>query len=139
MLISEQLQAVLYNALDVPSITGMLTAAYGVTAIFTPDAMQVDSDDDAYFPYVTFSFPSITQYDDKTSTGVDAIVQVDIWSRQQSTQIKLLADQVYSVLHRASLGLTGEVDCVVTDVEFSDDPDAITRRCMILLRVTAIE
>jgi len=134
-----ELQAAIYARLNVAGITALLTASYGVTAIFNEWVPQVtDAGDPAFFPFVTMSFPASTEYDDKTATGQNSIVQIDVWSRVNSTQVKVIAKAVYDALHRQALAVTGHVTTQIEDMTFERDPDGITRRGRLSFRVLAI-
>jgi hypothetical protein len=134
-----ELQTAIYARLNHSSVTGLLTAGYGVAAIFSEWAPQVtDSGDPAFFPFVTFSFPSSTAFDDKTAVGQDSVVQVDVWSRVGTVQVKTIAQAIYNRLHRQELAVTGHITTQCEAMDFSRDPDGITRRALLSFRVLSI-
>ena len=134
-----ELQAAIYARLNVVGITALITASYGVTAIFNEWVPQVtDAGDPAFFPFVTMSFAASTEYDDKTATGQNSLVQIDVWSRANSTQVKVIAKAVYDALHRQALAVTGHLTTQIEDMTFERDPDGITRRGRLSFRVLAI-
>jgi hypothetical protein len=135
------IQQAIYNALNVTALTGLLTASYGVSAIFTDIPQVNDAGDPAYFPLVFLSFPSSTPFDTKSNLGGSYIVQVDVWSRSNSeAQVKSIAAKVYDLLHRQPLTIAG-VTHITTDIERMDfvrEPDGETRRCLMQYRVLTL-
>lgn len=127
----EELQTAVYSK---------LSGLSGLTGVYFEIAPQ-DEDGASLvpFPYATFSVPSYTPYDDKGQNGGNAIVQIDVWSRDTSTERVELADAVYAALHRQPLSVTGHIDTVMDAAELSIDPDGETRRAMLRARVIAIE
>jgi hypothetical protein len=134
-----ELQTAIYARLNHASITATLSTAYGVTAVFNEWVPQLtDSGDPLGFPFVTFSFPASTAFDDKTATGQDSLVQVDVWARNNGTGIKVLGQAVYDRLHRQALAVTGHITTQCEGMVYERDPDGITRRCRMSFRVLAI-
>jgi hypothetical protein len=135
----EELQAAIYARLNVVGITGLLTASYGVNAIFNEWVPQVtDAGDPSFFPFITMSFPASTPFDDKTAAGANSLVQIDVWSRANTSQVKIIAKAVYDALHRQALGVVGHVATQAEDMVFERDPDGLTRRARLTFRVIAI-
>ena len=133
------LQAAIYAKLNVAAVTAPLTAGYGFTAIFNEWVPQVDdAGDPAFFPFVTFSFPSSVEYDDKDDSGENSLVQIDVWSRKNTTEVKTIAAAIRAQLHRQSLAVSGHITTQVEDMVFERDPDGITRRGRITVRVLAL-
>ena len=134
-----ELQAAIYARLNVAIVTSLLTTQYGTVAIFNEWVPQVnDAGDPAYFPFVTMSFPAATPFDDKTDLGANSLVQIDVWSRKNNTEVKLIAKAAYDVLHRQALNVAGHVTTQSEDLVFERDPDGITRRARMTFRVLAI-
>jgi len=135
----DELQVAIYARLNVVGITGLLTAGYGVTAIFNEWVPQVtDAGDPAFFPFISMSFPAATPFDDKTALGANSLVQIDVWSRKNSAQVKTIAGLIYDELHRQDLGVAGHVATQIEDMVFERDPDGLTRRARMTFRVIAI-
>jgi len=131
----EQLQQAVYAALNVAGITSLL----GTGGIVNEWAGQVlDSSDPAPFPFVTFSFPASVPFETKDGTGQRSVVQVDVWSRVNTSQVKTIAGAVYEALHRQALAVTGHISTELTGMDFSRDPDGITRRGMLRFEVVAL-
>jgi hypothetical protein len=134
-----ELQTAIYSRLNHSSVTAMLTAGYGLPAIFSEWAPQVnDSGDPAFFPFVTFSFPSSSEYDDKGDEGQNSVVQVDVWSRVGTVEVKMIAAAVRARLHRQDLAVTGHITTQCEAMDFSRDPDGVTRRGLLSFRVLAL-
>lgn len=134
-----ELQVAIYTKLNVVGVTGSLTTDYGLTAIFNEWVPQVDdAGDPAYFPFITMSFPASTEYDDKDDEGQNSLVQIDVWSRKNNTEVKTIAAAIRTQLHRQSLAVTGHITTQVEDMVFERDPDGITRRGRIMVRVLAL-
>jgi hypothetical protein len=135
----EELQAAIYARVNVVGITGLLTSSYGVNAIFNEWVPQVtDAGDPAFFPFITMSFPASTPFDDKTAAGANSLIQIDVWSRVNTSQVKVIATAVYDALHRQDLGAVGHVATQAEDMVFERDPDGLTRRARLTFRVIAI-
>ena len=98
-----------------------------------------DAGSDAPFPYVTFEIASATPFDTKTDLGINAIVQVHVWSRTTSDLVRrAIEDAAYDALHRYSLPITSAstVDVLFeTKTEFAD-PDGMTMHGVLSFRVT---
>jgi len=134
-----ELQAAIYARLNVFAIAPQLTTGYGVTAIFNEWVPQVtDAGDPAFFPFITMSFPASTAFDDKSDAGANSLVQIDVWSRKNSAQVKTIAGLIYDALHRQALGVSGHITTQIEDMAFERDPDGITRRARMTFRVIAI-
>ena len=129
-----------YARLNVAGITSLLSQAYGAEVpIWAYRAPQsVDSEDPARFPYVTYSVPSGAYFGDKGAAGDNAIVQVDIWSRGTGPALEAIAKAAHDRLHKAEWTVTGFVEAIVEGMDFSQDPDGQTRRCLIRCRVVAL-
>jgi hypothetical protein len=135
----EELQAAIFARLNHSSVTATLSTAYGVTAVFNEWAPQLtDAGDPIGFPFVTMSFPASTAFDDKTQTGQNSAVQIDVWSRVNGNQVKTIAKAVYDRLHRQALGVSGHITTQCEDMVFERDPDGITRRGRLTFRVLAL-
>ena len=138
MINAAALQSGVYARLNDVSVTGLLSTAYGVSAIFTDVPQADDSGAATQFPYITIGNDNIAPYDTKGSTGGNAVVQVSIWSRVASDlQIKGIADAVYARMHRQPMTITG-VTHITTEFEgmtLVDDPDGKTRQAVMLFRV----
>lgn len=134
-----ELQTAIFTALNHSSVTTGLSAAYGVTAIFNEWVPQVtDAGDPVGFPFITMTFPSSLEYDDKLASGQNSLVQIDIWSRDNGTQVKAIAAAARARLHRQTLGVTGFITAQVEEMVFERDPDGITRRGRLRVRVLAL-
>lgn len=135
-----ELQNAIYARLNDVSVTALLTTGYGSAAIFNEWVPQVtDAGDPAFFPFVTFSFPASGPFDDKGDVGQSSLVQVDIWSRVNSTQVKAIAAAVYARLHRQVLSVTGHITTDCEGMDFERDPDGITRRGRLTFRVLSLQ
>jgi hypothetical protein len=125
--------------LNVSAVTSLLSAQAPAPAIYWETAPQrKDSGDDAFFPYVTVSAPSNAGFTDKDASGDNVILQVDIWARTADGALERIAKAAYDRLHRTDWGLTGLITAEVEGMDFMDDPDGKTRRCMIRVRVLAL-
>lgn len=142
MIVADALQQAIYNKLNVGTITAQLSDDYDVTAIFTDVPQSDDAELPAFFPYIVIGGDTISPFDDKDSTGGDAIVQVDVYSRAPSMgAVKAIADDCYSALHRQPLTITGVgwIDTQLQGVDFTRDPDGLTKRAIMQFRVTYME
>jgi hypothetical protein len=131
------LQQAIYSKLsgDV-ALSELLSVSWGLTPIFA-DVPEVPAGDDSYFPYVTFGKDTSVPWDTKSDLGANATFQVDAWSRAGNyTQVKSIADRIYSVLHYQSLLISGadNVLMMCESQSFDIDPDGSTRRALMLFR-----
>ena len=108
-------------------------------AIYTAASPQIpQSEDPAYFPYITLSF-DLDDLPDKDEGGMDASVQVDVWHRTASElAIKPVAAAVYTHLQRVELPeLTNWIDTECEGMSFDVSADGRTHRALMEFRVTA--
>jgi hypothetical protein len=134
-----ELRTAIFTALNVTALTSLLTTEYTIPAVFHEDAPQADdSGAAAYFPFVSFTVPSDVGLNDKGTLGTNALVQVDVWSRLGTTQCETIAQKVFDLLARQPLSVTGHIDTECEAMEFSLDPDGITRRALLRFRVVAL-
>ena len=98
-----------------------------------------ESEDDALFPFITYSMAAGTVLRDKDATGVDAVMQVDIWHRTHSmANLWPISDAVFAALDRVTLEpLAGHIETNCISREFDADTDGKTKRAMLDFRVTS--
>ena len=109
-------------------------------AIYTTASPQIpQSEDPAYFPYLTMSFIGDEGLPDKDLGGSDATVQIDVWHRTASElAIKPIAAAVYTHLQRVELPeLSGWIDTECEGMSFDVSADGRTHRALLEFRVTA--
>lgn len=130
---AEYLQQAIYTALTGdPTLMGLITGVYA-------DVEQPNlPEDPADFPYVTIGKDNLSPFDTKTSDGISALCQIDIWSRQRNlTEAKSVSSAIYDVLQKQPLTIT-DSHHILTRIEsqvFSVDPDGITKRGMLMARI----
>jgi hypothetical protein len=133
------LQQAIFARLNNTAVTNLLSAAYGQPAIFTDVPQPVDGGDIGLFPYLTYSVSSVTPFDTDDEAGGNAVVQVDVWYRGPSDlAMNALADAVDLRLRRQSLSIAGTT-WITTELisrTQTDDPDGMTKRVLLLYRVT---
>jgi hypothetical protein len=139
MIAAGPLQQAIYTALNVASVTSLLTTQYaGVPAIFSDVPQASDSELPAFFPYIKIGRDRIRPNNDKDKTGGNAIVQIDVFSRLTTfSQVKAIADAVELVIDRQPLTITGAT-WVTTELESSDfdlDNDGLTKQAIMQYRV----
>lgn len=114
-----------------------LTDLLGTGGVRSRTIQSTVPENDAPFPYVTFSFPSALPFDTKTSQGGSVVVQVDVWSRGTGIDRSAAQDQVYDALHLYDLPIVGAdtitVNCE-SQTEFMDS-DNITTHGVLSFRV----
>jgi hypothetical protein len=138
---SDQIIAAIYAKLDVPSVTGLLTAGYGVPAIFQVGRVpQNESQEPAFFPYLTISVPSDVDFSDKGALGGNAIVQVDVWDRSGSAiALGVIKRAVIMATVRKQLAVPGFITCERENADDMIDPDGLTMHGIIRLRVLYLD
>ncbi|MBV8061585.1 MAG: DUF3168 domain-containing protein [Alphaproteobacteria bacterium] len=112
------LQQSLYNAL---AASAEITALLG-----SPPRLYDHVPPGAVFPYAVFGATHITPYDNRTDTGFDHLLTIDIWSRYRgSKEAKDIVTALYDTLHRASLPLAGQTallcECHSAEVALEND------------------
>jgi hypothetical protein len=134
----EPLQRAVMAQLNHVSVTGKLSTAYGMAAIFTDMPQPLDAEKPALFPFITYSISSITPFNTDTDIGGEAIVQIDCWHRGASDlPLAALADAVRARIERQPLSISGTtwITTELVSASKSDDPDGKTKRVMFLFRV----
>jgi len=129
----DNLQRALYSKL-----TGDAPLMALITGVYADVQQPAEPEDDTLFPYVTFGQDNLERWDTKTDFGVNALCQIDVWSRQNNyLEAKEVASNIHRVLHATSLTIT-DATHVLTRVESEDytvDEDGHTKRGLMLVRV----
>jgi hypothetical protein len=143
MIAAGPLQQAIYTALNVASVTSLLTTQYaGVPAIFSDVPQASDSELPAFFPFIVIGGDTISPNNDKDKTGGNAIVQIDVFSRLTTfSEVKAIAAAVDLVIQRQPLTITGAtwVTTELEGVDFDRDPDGLTKRAIMQYRVLYIK
>ena len=130
-----------YSRLNVSGVTSLLSASYGVPAIFQVGRVPRKQSGDALaFPYISISVPSDVNFSDKLNLGGSAVVQVDVWDRSGS------AVALGNIMRAASLAtirqtwsVPGFITCERDSSDIIADPDGLTMHGLIRLRVLYLE
>ncbi len=136
---TDALQQAIYDKLtgNAP-LMASLSSAWGTDAVFDHVPQVPDPSSGIYFPYISIQDVSATQWDTDTSFGASGLVQIDVWSRTRSMlEVRQIAQAVYALVHYTDLPISDAVH-VWTDVESVEaftDPDNLTRRAMLSVRV----
>lgn len=103
------------------------------------DTPEGTDDDDANFPYVEIGegdvIPDGTQEGD---SGFAETINIHVWSRYAGKrEAKLIAGQIYDVLHEASLDVEGRASAhaFVRRTTVFTDPDGKTRHGVVTIEV----
>ena len=119
-------------------ISGARTLSQSIRGVYADIQQPDEPEDNALFPYVTIGQDNLEAWDTKTHFGVNALCQIDVWSRQNNyLEVKEISKQIYDMLHATSLTITGATH-VLTRVESQDftiDEDGHTKRGLMLVRV----
>lgn len=116
-----------------------LTSQLGTSGVLSRVPQPDEPEDNAAFPYVTFSFPDLNPFDTDDIDGIEATLRVHVWSRSQSDLVwKRVVDSVYDCLHKYQIPISGAntVDCLFTDGTVMDDPDGYTTHAVSTFRIT---
>jgi hypothetical protein len=130
-----------YTRLNTSTVTSLLSAAYGVPAIFQVGRVpRTQSGDPLSFPYISISVPNDAAFDTKLDLGGSAIVQVDVWDRSGS------AVTLGNIMRAASLAtirqtwsVPGFITCERESSDIIADPDGLTMHGLIRLRLMYLE
>lgn len=85
---------------------------------------------DSTFPYVTIGNLTALPWDTKTSDGMEATVQIDVWSKHKGmSEAAAIMDAIVAALDDQSFSVSGHtlINCRMTFSEMLDDPDGLTR------------
>jgi hypothetical protein len=97
-----------------------------------------DGEDEAAFPYITFSTPGITPFDDKDRVGGSAVVQIDVWARTLSDlAVNQIGDAIDARIRRQPLSITGatHITSELITSQLLGDPDGKTKHLVTQYRV----
>lgn len=102
---------------------------------------QGDVDDNARGLYVVLGNDTMIEWDTDCETGFEGTVTIHAWDTTANNRsfipVKDVMGDVYAILHRAELSITG-YNTVGMDFEFSEtllDPDGLTRHGVQRFRV----
>lgn len=129
----KELQEAIYAAL-----TGDVTLMALITGVYADIQQPNLPEDDSAFPYVVIGQDSLATFDTKTENGVQALAQIDVWSRQNNlTEAKDVGTAVYNILQKGSLTITGAHHILTRAVgqDYSTDPDGHTKRGLLTFTV----
>ena len=129
----KELQEAIYAAL-----TGDVTLMALITGVYADIQQPNLPEDDSNFPYVVIGADNLAEDSTKTDNGVRALVQIDVWSRQNNlTEAKDVGTAVYNVLQKGSLAITGAHHILTRAVgqDYSTDPDGHTKRGLLTFTV----
>jgi hypothetical protein len=134
------LQESVFERLNHADVTSLLSTRYAAVggAILSDVPQAADSGDESYFPYVTIGTDTIRPYDTKDKTGGDALVLVDVWTRETSFEAaKDIAEAVDLRLRRQPLAIDGatHIDTSLVEMQAIRDPDGKTKHIAIRYRV----
>lgn len=85
--------------------------------------------EDSSFPYVVIGEDMPNQWDTDTEQGFETVLTLHFWSRYRGKkEVKELTDEVYDLLHRKSLAISGQytVNLMWESSEILLDPDGLT-------------
>lgn len=130
---TKQLQQAIYDRLS--GYTALTDLVQAVVSKLEPTTNASDVD---AFPYVSIGTITANPFDTKINNGVNAVFQIDVWSRSTSElDRREIMDAVYVALHKHDLAIA---DCALIDCRYEtsteiDDPDGITTHGILLFRV----
>jgi hypothetical protein len=90
------------------------------------------------YPYIVIGDDILTPFDTDTSVGAEVIAPVYIWDNYRGyKRIKSIADDVYSLLNRQAVTVTGYnvLDCMFDSGDYFLDSDGKTRRGVISFKL----
>lgn len=125
-------QQAIYTALN-----GNITATVYDDVPMLPSGQPLSN-----FPYVVIGGDTFLPWDTDDQLGSNITLTLHIWSRYGGMQqAKSIAGEIYALLHRANLTITGYhvIDCLCEFSEFITDPDGETRHGIVRYRLTMQE
>lgn len=100
-----------------------------------------DVPEDSGFPYIQIGADTINEYGTKDVDGASTSLTLHVWSQYKgSLQTKNIMDRIHSLLHDASISVTG-YNLINIRFEFGDilrDPDGVTRHGIIRFRAITL-
>jgi hypothetical protein len=127
-----------YKRLNVSAITSQLSQNYtSLPAIYQRGRVPRTAAGDAqFFPYITFHLPNDSDWSTKDELGGEATLQIDVWTRSGSALTAAdIARLVLLQTVRAEWDMSGFIACERESVAIMDDPDGLTKRAMVRLRL----
>jgi len=109
-----------------------------ITGVYADIQQPNLPEDDSAFPYVVIGQDSLAEDSTKTFDGVNALVQIDVWSRQRNlTEAKDIGSAIYSALQKQPLTIVGADHIATRGVgqDYSTDPDGVTKRGLLTFSV----
>ena len=95
------------------------------------------------FPYVTIGDTTFGEFSSDIKSGFDITATIHVWSRYAgSKEAKEIQGEIYTLLHRQNLPLTGDYGISGITFDFSQvmlDPDGLTRHGVIRFDMHASE
>lgn len=119
------------------ALNGNVSATVYDDAPALPSGMPLEN-----FPYVVIGDDTATPWDTDDTLGAEMTISLHIWSRAAGMkEAKDIAGEIYALLHRAALTVTGytAIDCLYEFSQFMRDPDGETRHGVLRYRVTMQE
>jgi hypothetical protein len=120
-------------------LNGYAPLTSAVAGVYSRIPQSDDAGDVDEYPFVSIGSINGRPFDTKGTNGVEAVVQIDTWSRSTSDlERRAIMGHVYDALQKHDLTIT---DCNLIDCRFDgssemDDPDGITTHGISLFRVT---
>lgn len=102
-----------------------------------PEADRV-ADTGVAYPYVTIGAGQLVPIDEDCFDRSSTFFQIDVWTRTIGfPQAKQIAGAIRTALHEQSLAVTGHVvdRMRVESIDYSRDPNGLTRRARLVLLV----
>lgn len=130
---ADALQKAIYSKL-----TGDAILAAAVVGVYADVQQPASPEDDTLFPYVTIGRDTLTPWDTKTNFGVEALCQIDVWSRSNNfVEAKEIGELIWAALHHTDLIITGasHTMTVQENAGYTNDPDGHTKRGLLMFRV----
>lgn len=103
-----------------------------------PPETDREADTGAAYPYVTVGAGQLVPIDEDCFDRSSIFFQIDIWTRTIGfPQAKQIAGAIRMALHEQSLAVTGHVidRMRVESIDYSRDPNGLTRRARLVLLV----
>jgi hypothetical protein len=130
-----------YARLNTPSVTNLLTSAYGVPAVFQIGKVpQTPAQDPLAFPFITFGVTSNVNFSDKLNLGGEAVLQIDVWDRSGSNAtLGDIMNAAALATVRQAWSIPGFITCEFESDAQVADPDGLTMHGIILVKVLFLD
>lgn len=121
------------------ALINLLSASSAVQSVLgTTPALYDHVPPGASFPFVVYGGTHVMPHDTKTETGLEQIIDLEIWSRYRGgKETRGIFQAIYDTLHRATFTISGQVflSCAFHSADFTPQSDGLTYHAVVRFSV----